>query len=153
MMLGNKDAKILKLLQGNARLSVRTMAKQLIMPPTTIHSRIKKMEREGVIKSYTTVLDESKLGVGAKAFVFVTLSARSKKASLNNVLNEIAKYPEVREVCAISGDWDVLIKIMARNTDDVGNFVIKNIRKIKGVEKTFTAIVFGTYKDSDVTVI
>jgi Lrp/AsnC family transcriptional regulator, leucine-responsive regulatory protein len=146
MALKKKDREILKILQNNARLSVRNIAQQINMPPTTIHSRIKKMEREGIIKGYTVILDEKKLGILAKAFIFVSLSSKYKKANLNFIASKIAKYPQVQEVCVISGDWDLIIKLKSNNTDDIGNFAL-NLRKINGVEKTFTSIVFDTYKE------
>lgn len=151
MVLESKDAKILGLLKSNARLSVRSIAKQLSVPPTTVHSRIKKMEKDGVIRGYTTVLDDGRLGIGAKAFVFISLYSRSKKSSLEFIMNEIAKFPEVQEICAISGDWDILVKLKGKTTDDIGRFVIKNLRKIKGVEKTVTSIVFNTQKEAITT--
>jgi DNA-binding Lrp family transcriptional regulator len=146
MALKKKDREILKILQSNARLSVRNIAQQLNIPPTTIHSRIKKMEREGIIKGYTVILDEKKLGILAKAFIFVSLSSKYKKANLNLIASKITKYPQVQEVCVISGDWDLIIKLKSNNTDEIGNFAL-NLRKINGVEKTFTSIVFETYKE------
>ncbi|HLC59738.1 MAG TPA: Lrp/AsnC family transcriptional regulator [archaeon] len=148
MSLENKDQKILNILQRNSRLSVRTIAKELTIPPTTIHSRIKRMEREGVIKGYTLMVNESKLGVGAKAFVFISLSARSKKNDLEEIMGEITLYPEVQEVCTLSGDWDILVKIKTKTTDDIGKFLVKNLRNIKGIDKTVTSIVFDTFKET-----
>ncbi len=149
MALEAKNRGILELLQQNSRMSVREIAKILDMPPTTIHSRIKKMERDGLITGYTVKLDENKLGVGTKAFVFISLESNVKDIDFGSILvKKLVKYPEIQEVCNLSGDWDVLVKIRVENTEKIGEFVINKIRKIPGVERTVTAIVFGTHKET-----
>ena len=61
-----------------------------------------------------------------------------------HLTEEIARFPEVQEVHIITGDWDLLVKLRAENVDAVGKFVVDNLRRIKGLEKTLTCMVFAT---------
>ena len=67
--MDKKDAKILKVLKENAKLSTQQISKKTLIPITTVHHRIKKMEKEGVINGYTTIVDNKKIGKNIAAYV------------------------------------------------------------------------------------
>ena len=64
------------------------------------------------------------------------------------VAEEIARFPEVQEVHIITGDWDLLMKLRAENVEAIGKFVVDKLRRVKGLEKTLTCMVFETVKES-----
>ena len=150
--LDEKDLKILRVLQSDSSLSIKEISRRLGIPVTTIHARIKKLEKKGVIKAYRAILDGNKVGIGTTAFVLASfayrLPGRGEPLSQREVAEEIAKFPEVQEVHIITGDWDILIKVRAGSVDEIGKFVVDKLRKVRGVEKTLTCMVFETAKET-----
>ncbi len=113
---------------------------------------IKGMEDRGIIKYYKTVLDAKKLGKGTTAFILASFGYRTpgieKSLDQREIAKKIAKFPEVLETHLISGSWDILIKVKAKDVDEIGKFVVDKLRKVKGVEKTLSCMVYGTAKES-----
>lgn len=152
MELDEKDVEILRLLQRDAKMSVKEMGEMLESPATTIYSRIKRMEAAGIIKGYTALLDASKLGRGTTAFILASFTYRTpgieRPLDQRQIAREVAKFPEVQEVHIITGDWDILIKVKDRDVASIGRFVIDKLRMIEGIEKTLTCMVFDTLKET-----
>ena len=150
--LDKKDIKILELLQENCKTSMRVIARKIGSPLTTVHAKIKRMEKLGIIKGYKVILDGKKLGKKTAAFVFVSFAynppGSEEPLSQREIIKKIAKFPEVQEVHIITGDWDILIKVRVEDTDAVGRFVVDKLRKVKGIEKTLTCTIFGTGKET-----
>lgn len=152
MSLDQKDLAILKVIQSDSKLSMKDVAIRLNIPVTTVHSKVKRLEREGFIKSYKAILDHRKLQQNATAFIQATFSYRlageAKLLSQRDVAREVAKFEEVQEVHIITGDWDLLIKVKAQDVDAIGKFVVDKLRTVKGIEKTITCMVFDTAKET-----
>lgn len=151
--LDEKDLAMLMLLQKNCRMTAREIAGKIGSPITTVFAKIKRMERQKIIKEYKAILDSKRLNFGATAFVLASFSYRIGKneeitISQRVIAEQIAKFPEVQEVHIISGDWDILIKVKERDVDAIGKFVIDKLRTVKGVEKTLTCVVFDTQKET-----
>jgi len=83
------------------------------------------------------------------AFILASFTYREKGKQLSqkDIVKQISKFPEVSEAHIISGNWDILIKVKMENVDRVGRFVIDKLRKVKGIEKTITCMVFHTAKE------
>lgn len=149
--LDERDIEILKLIQGNCKLSTKQIASKIGSPITTIYARIKRMEELGVIKGYNTVLDAKSLGKKATAFILASVAYTVPKldgvTSQRKIAEEISKFPEVQEVHIISGDWDLIIKVRAEDTEAMGHFVVDKLRTVLGIEKTLTCMVFETVKE------
>jgi Lrp/AsnC family leucine-responsive transcriptional regulator len=152
--LDEKDIAILTLIQEDSKLTANQIAKKVNAPITTVFAKTKRMEEMGIIKQYRAVLDPEKLNLGASAFILAQVSYRAMKndeetpITQRDVAEEIARFPEVQEVHIITGDWDLLVKLRAENVDAVGKFVVDNLRRIKGLEKTLTCMVFATIKET-----
>jgi len=149
--LDKKDIQILRLIQRNCKLTTRDIAKQINAPITTVFTRIKKMERSGIIREYRAILDPKKLGKSTTAFILASFTYRTpnrETLSQRELAKEIAKFAEVQEVHIITGDWDLLIKVKAENVEAIGKFVIDKLRLVKGIEKTLTCVVFETEKET-----
>ncbi|MFP3984437.1 MAG: Lrp/AsnC family transcriptional regulator [Candidatus Bathyarchaeia archaeon] len=150
--LDKKDVKILKLLQENCKLSSREISNKINSPITTVFTKIKRMEKLGLIKDYKAILDAKMLDKGATAFILASFVYRNPKTdaplSQRDLARQISRFPEVQEVHIITGDWDILIKIKTKDVDAVGKFVIDKLRFVEGVEKTLTCMVFDTVKES-----
>jgi DNA-binding Lrp family transcriptional regulator len=150
--ISEKDLEILRILQDNCRLRAKEISRKIQTPISTVFAKTKRMEKEGIIKGYKAILDPSRLGRGATAFVLVTFEHLTNSAgtgpSQRDVAKEIAKLKEVQEVHIITGDWDLLLKVKAKGMDEIGRLLIDKIRLIKGVKKTLTCMAFQTEKET-----
>ncbi|OYT31128.1 MAG: Lrp/AsnC family transcriptional regulator [Thermoprotei archaeon] len=152
MMLDKKDIRILEELQNNCRITVRELAKKVQSPITTVYSKIKRFEKEGIIKGYRAILDHKKLQLKTTAFIFISFSyelkEHGKKLTQREVLEKLAMIPEVQEAHIITGDWDILLKVRVRDVDELGKFVVDKLRVIEGVSRTLTSVVLDTAKET-----
>jgi len=146
--LDAKDCEIMELLQDNCTLSTKQIALKVSSPITTVYAKIKRLEELGVIKGYHAVLDGKKLSMGTTALIFVSFKYNSDIPSQREAANKIAAMAEVQDVYIVTGDWDILVKVKARNVDEIGGFVIDRLRKLSGIEKTYTMFVFDVAKES-----
>ena len=147
LILDDKDLRILDVLQKQGRITLRELARKVGSPVTTVHSRVKRLEKAGIIRAYRAVLSPEKLGLKTLAFVLVSFSGESG-VSQREVARKIADLPEVQEVHIITGTWDILVKVRVSDVEDLGRFVIDKIRAIPGVEKTLTCVVLDTLKET-----
>ena len=152
MKLNKKDIILLDELQKDCRQGLKKLSRKLNMSITTVHERMKKLEREGVIKQYKAVVDPGKAGMDVAAFILVRVQyfqgSDEVSVSLREVAKKIASIPNVMEVHIIAGEWDILVKARGRNITEIGDFVIDRLRKIKGVGRSFTSTVWVTAKES-----
>ena len=150
--LDKKDIAILALLQKNCKFTAREIAGAIDSPITTVFAKIRRMEELGIIKEYRAILEAKKLDRGTTAFILASVSYRTKDnerlISQRDMAKEISQFQEVQEVHIITGDWDLLIKIKAKDVDAAGKFVIDKLRFVKGIEKTLTCMVFETCKET-----
>lgn len=152
MSIDKKDKEILHMLVKDAKVSVKDISTRLDSPITTIYSRIKKLEDNGIIKGYKPVLDASKLGRPTTAFIFAQFTYRppgvDKDLDQRQCAREVAKFNEVQEIHIITGDWDFLIKVKEKDVAAVGQFVVDKLRTVKGISKTLTCMVFDSLKET-----
>ena len=143
-MFDQKDFAILRELQLDSRASVVRIAKRTHLPPTTVHNRIRKLQRESVIKRYTIELDNRKLGKDIAAYVLIAVDYRllkEKSVSQYELAEKIRKHGCVEEVSMVTGASDILVKLRSKSMDELNNFITKELRRIDGVEKTQTMMV------------
>ncbi|MCK5282516.1 MAG: Lrp/AsnC family transcriptional regulator [Nanoarchaeota archaeon] len=147
-MIDKKDIKILNCLKENAKLSTQQISKKILIPITTVHHRIKKLEKEGIIKSYTALLDNKKLGKELAAYILITVDYKLLKAmkiSQHELAKKIRMHELVEETAMVTGGTDIIIKIMVKDIDEMDEFVTKYLRNIEGVEKTQTMVILHEF--------
>lgn len=142
MHLDETDVRILKVLTVDARLSSRQIAKQCNISIGTALSRIRKMEKEGVIKAYTALLDHEKLGYELTVVTEITVS----KGRLLEIENEIAGLPNVCCVYDLTGLADAAIIAKFKNREELSRFT-KRLLSLPHVERTNTHVVLTTVKE------
>ena len=142
MHLDETDVEILKALTLDARLSSRQIAKQCGVSIGTVLSRIKRMENEGIIRGYSALLDQEKLGYELTVVSEITVS----KGRLLEVENEIARLPNVCCVYDVTGLIDAVIIAKFKNREELGKFT-KRLLTIPFVERTNTHVVLTTIKE------
>lgn len=146
IMIDKKDEIILKELKKNSRNTTKQIAKNVKIPRVTVHDRIEKMKQKNIIKSFTTVVDYKKIGIGTKAFIFVSF-LHNTNVSQRELAKRITKIKGVYEVHIISGEYDLLLKVRGDSLEKIGKLVVDRLRDLKGVGRTLTMACFETVKE------
>src|SRR3982751_5266727 len=148
-MLDEKDARILEILQKDGRTTNVELARVVELTPSATLERVRKLEERGFIKGYTAVLDPHALGLGMVAFIFVRVD------DINDVLGcaeqtaeELAALPSVQELHHLAGEDCFLVKVRARDTDDLYRILKEEFGQFKFIRSTRTTIVLKTVKET-----
>jgi len=142
MNLDKNDERILKNLLVDARLSARQLGLKLGMSTVTILSRIKKLEKEKIIKGYTALIDHEKIGYTLTAVIEII----AKKDKIIDIEMELAKFENVCGVYDITGNTDTLVIAKFKSRNELSEFV-KGIASIQNIENTITHVVLNTAKE------
>src|SRR6187549_4028700 len=108
--IDEKDLAILKLLQHNARITIKEISDKMHLSTTPVHERIKRMEEAGVIKQYATLVDHAKVKKGLMVICYVSLKEHSKNAGVK-FIETMQVLNEVIECFSISGEFDFMLKV------------------------------------------
>ncbi len=139
------DSKILQVLQKDARTANAEIAREIGLAPSATLERVRKLERQGVIRGYTARLDAAALGRSLLAFVFVRTDER---AGGSRTARKLAAIPEVQEVHHIAGEDCFLVKVRADDTEALGELLRTRIGAIRAINSTRTTIVLETLKET-----
>uniref|UniRef100_A0AAU6WP42 Lrp/AsnC family transcriptional regulator n=1 Tax=Chryseobacterium endophyticum TaxID=1854762 RepID=A0AAU6WP42_9FLAO len=142
-----KDLSILRILQKDAKLSVRDIAARINLSPTPTHERIKRMEKLGIIREYTAVVDRKKVNKGMMVICMIALNVHNKKTA-GHFIAEVSKLKEVVEFYNISGDFDFMLKILAPNMDEFHEFFVNTLSEVEGIGQTKSIFVMNSIKES-----
>lgn len=142
MGLDEIDERILKNLLVDARQSARQLALKLGISTVTVLSRIKKLEKEKIIKGYTTVIDHEKIGYSLTAIIEIM----AKNDKIVGIEEAISKFENVCGVYDITGSTDTIIIAKFKERNELSKFV-KALAVIPNVENTITHVVLNTAKE------
>ena len=139
------DLRILEILQTNARETQAEIARDVGLAPSAVLERVRKLEARGVIRGYSALVDPKALALPLLAFVAV----RSDEAGTDDrVAQLLAELPEVLEVHHVAGDDCYLVKVRARDAEQLGVLLRTRFARIPGVRSTRTTIVLETVKET-----
>ena len=142
-MINEIDTQILNIIQQDARISNAEIARQVELAPSAVLERVRKLEERGVIRGYAAEIDATQVGFGLTAFVFVRTSDRC--GGTDTVL---AKIPEVLEVHDVAGEDCYLLKVRAKDTDELGKLLREKLGMLPEVLSTRTTVVLQTVKET-----
>jgi len=125
--------------EGYCTPQIGRIAREIDEPSTTIHYNVKKLESEGAIKAYKAVFDYRKIHEGFCSFVLIALSS-NEYTDPERIAENLAKHNEVESVDILAGDWELLIKVRAKDQDEYYQFLKNVISKEKGIENTNSII-------------
>jgi Lrp/AsnC family leucine-responsive transcriptional regulator len=145
--LDDKDLQILKLVQNNAKLTVRDIAEKVNLSATPTHERLKRLEKNGVIRQYAAILDNRKLNKGIMVICNISLRDHDKKTA-QGLIESVKKFPEVLECYNISGEFDFMLKIIAESMESYHDFFVNKLSEIKGIGQTKSSFVMDVIKDT-----
>lgn len=145
IQLDDIDIKILNHLQQNARLNHKELGDRLHKAPTTIYTRITKLEKAGLIKGYVALLNQKKIHMGQTVYTHVQLKNHSEE-TMQQFENAINNMPEVMECYHLTGDYDFLLRIVVKDIETYHQFLVNNLFRIGLVAKMDSAVVMRESK-------
>ena len=147
MKLDNLAKEIINALIIDSRLSYRELAKKVKVSVVTAMNRAKALEKEGIIRRYTTIIDYDKVGYDVEVMIEIRIS----KGNLFEVEKKIATDPNVFAVYDMTGEFDAALLARFRNRREMDNF-LKRIQTYDFVERTNTRLILNTIKEKQVEV-
>lgn len=139
------DKKLILLLRGNAKLSIKELAHATGMTKTPIYERIKKLEKSGIIEKYVAVINNKKLYNGIYVFCSVSLEVQ-KLPEIEIFKQEIKKLPEVLECYLMGGANDFLLKVMVKDLDAYHHFSSGKLAALNNVSQIKSTFVLDVVK-------
>ncbi|MBU2477375.1 Lrp/AsnC family transcriptional regulator [Candidatus Micrarchaeota archaeon] len=140
--IDNKSQQILRILSENCKISSKELSKKTRIPLTTIYHRIKRLNQSGIIKKYSIEIDQKKLGVNLCAYIMASVHYDPEgKTSQKEIAKKIKKLNFVESVDIITGEMDLIIKVRAKNIQQLNKLITEELRNIKGIDKTITLTV------------
>lgn len=152
-MIDGIDRQILILLQQDARMSNAAIAEQVGLTTSTVHDRVKKMERKGVIRKYVAMVDPVLLDKSITAFIRLSVgSAAENYLASKKSVDEVCRIePDILECHGVAGEDCYMLKVRAANPGALEK-LIERIRCSAHVARSTTSIVLSTLKETSMIV-
>jgi Lrp/AsnC family transcriptional regulator for asnA, asnC and gidA len=141
--LDSVDLKLLLLLSGDARISQRSLARELGMSPPAVADRLARLHRQGVITGYGVRLNWSALGYPTIVYLTVTAVQGYEQGT---IMARLAALPEVEEVMLVTGDFDMLVRVRVRDHTHLRDLLINSVWQIEGIQRTETSLTIAEMK-------
>jgi DNA-binding Lrp family transcriptional regulator len=138
------DIKLLKILAADSRTPLRKIGREVGLSTSGVRRRIKRLERDGLIKGFSVVIDPKKYGYGVTAFVSIDADSRA----IRELTQSLARRHEVCELHHITGAHDLMVKVRARDVDSLNKFVEEHIQSSDSVKSVRTTLAMETLKES-----
>jgi Lrp/AsnC family leucine-responsive transcriptional regulator len=145
--LDKTDRKLLDLLQKDGRITNLDLAGRVALSPSACLRRVRALEEAGVIRSYTALLDPSKIGLGLLAFVTVKLEKRGRMPT-DAFARACRDWPEVAACHATTGDMDYLLRVHVEDLAHFSRFVMDSLLKHPGVIDMKSSFVLEQVKET-----
>jgi len=136
------DRKLIALLQSNARMPTAQIARRLGIARSTVHERIARLEREGVIAGYTAVLARPMEGAPVRALVMLAV----EQQQVRQTLKRLEAFPEIRTCLTIAGEFDIFLVVEAPQLEDLDE-ALDDIAAVPGVTRSRSSIVLASKFD------
>ena len=149
--LDQKDVAILKLLQYNARVTIKEISDKVNLSTTPVYERIKWMEEAGVIRQYATLVDPAKVNKHLMVIVYVSLKQHNKAAG-SKFVKAINEMNEVLECYSISGEFDFMLKVLVEDMNVYYDFHVNRLSEIENIGNVQSVFVMGVVKETHVLI-
>lgn len=144
--MDNHDLKIIKQLMSKARSTWAELSTLLGLSAPAVAERVHKLEKMGVIKGYSALINPESIGCGLAALIFIIIEDQEQQPIL---LKKIEQLPEVLECHHVAGDVDYIIKVRCGSTKDLERLVSEEIKFLPGI-KTRTMVILSTVKETPI---
>ncbi len=143
--LDSIDIRILDILQENARITTLELAEQVGLSPTPCARRVKRLEDDGLIERYVTLLNEKKAGMDLSVFISVRLRNQTGE-TIGRFERSVRSFPEITECYLMSGIHDYLLRLRVADVDALRDFLRNRLVTIEGIAETQSSIVLEKVK-------
>jgi Lrp/AsnC family leucine-responsive transcriptional regulator/Lrp/AsnC family transcriptional regulator len=145
--LDDTDIQLLKLLGADSNVTMKELAAKVNLSPSPVFERVKKLEADGYIKKYIALIDAEKLNYGLIVFCNIKLKQHDKSIG-HQFVTDILRLKEVVECYNISGDFDFLLKVYAKDMKHYQDFVFNKLGSVKSIGSTHSTFVMSENKNS-----
>ena len=125
----NIDLKILSELSNDSSISIPHLSKKINVNSSVVYSRIKRLIKRKLIERFTIEINNKELGYTVKSLTGINMDSKKR----DNIIEELFKIREVREISEVTGRFDILVTMYARNLEDMHQLVSEQIGKIQGI--------------------
>lgn len=147
--MDSKDKKLLILLQNDAKKTTKELANELDLSVTAVFERIKKLEKQEVIKKYVALLNNDKIEKNFIVLCHVKL-VQHKKEYIFQFETEITQFPEILECFHVSGDYDYILKICVRDIHEYREFMVSKLTTLQHIASTQSSFMIKEVKNTTV---
>ena len=125
----NLDLKILSELSDDAAISIPKLSKKIDVNTSVVYSRIKRLLKRKMIERYTIEINDKELGYTVKSFTGINIDSKQR----DNVINGLFEINGVREISEVTGRFDILVTMHAKNLAEMHRLISEGIGKIQGI--------------------
>ena len=141
-LLNEESRAILEELQRDGRISYAELSSKTGIPSSTLHDKIKHMMADGIIKQFTILIDNDKIGLNHIAIIGVETDAKQYV----NVAKELCELEKVVEIFGTTAEFDLMIKVRASSRSELGK-LLSEIRNIDGIDDIFVSSILEVFKE------
>ena len=143
------DRRIIAAVQADGRITANDLAARVGLSPSPCARRLRLLEESGVIKGYTAVIDQKKVGLPISAFASIKLE-RQREEDLDRFAKAVARWPEVADCYLMTGQRDYLMRIVVRDLEAYESFLKDKLTRLDGVASIETSFALGQVKRSEI---
>lgn len=143
--LDETDIRLLKALQRDAKANTKELCELLHLSKTPVYERMRRLESEGVIKGYSAIIDNTKVGLPLVVFCNVSLAVHDDE-HIERFKKDIMEINEIMECYSTGGVFDFLIKVVLKDMEEFNRFVFEKLTKVHGIVKKQSSFVLSEIK-------
>lgn len=143
------DEKILRALQVDAKITIGELAERVGLSQSPCARRVRLLEKAGIIKGYTAIVDQKRVGLPISAFASIKLE-RQREEDLDRFGEAVARWPEVLDCYLMTGQRDYLMRIVAADLEAYERFLKDKLTRLDNVASIETSFALGQVKRSEV---
>ena len=141
------DKKLLSFLQEDTKKTTKELSDKLNLSVTAVYERVKKLEREKIIKKYVALLDRNKINKGFVVFCHLKLVQHTKECIMT-FESEVVQLKEVLECFHVSGDYDYILKVCVKDMEEYREFMVTKLTNLQHIGSTHSAFMIGEVKNT-----
>ena len=147
MNLDSIDKKLINLIQNDSKQTTKQLSLQLNLSITAVYERLKKLEKEQIIKKYVAIINKNKINKSFLVFCHIKLLQHTKEY-VTTFEREVLKLDEVSECFHVSGDYDYILKIYVKDMDEYRDFMVTKLTAIKYIGSTHSTFAIEEVKNT-----
>jgi len=148
MKIEDKHNEVLRILEENARLSDKEIATLAGLKESEVKSIIGELESRGIIRKYKAIIDYEKAGIESVQALIDIKVTPERSTGYDSIAERISKFPEVKSVRLVSGEYDLSVLVTGKTMREVAYFVAEKIAPLEQVRNTVTHFLLKTYKEN-----